>query len=208
MQIKLNYLKAANCAASTEATRYYLRGVSLTVTGNDIIYAATDGSKLIALRQDLDGQQDILPKGGTIIPSSLIAQIKQTRQSRLCGDVAEISVVDGVVTLAVTGGATYADKAIDGSFPDWRRVIPQTVSGDVAQFDPELLAAFAKARKALNGGRSKFITIGHNGSGPALVSFADSNDDGFGVLMPIRGEPAKIAPTWANVIGQSVAKVA
>lgn len=200
MQINLNYLRAANVAASIEQTRYYLMGVSVTVVGSNILYVATNGTVLIALRQDLDASAECKwPAAGAIIPSSLIAQIKQTLQSKRCGDVAEVSCVDGVISIAVMGGATYSDKAIDGSFPDWRRAVPSTVNGDVAQFDPALLATFAKARKALCGGSSKFITLGHNGGGPALVSFCDDSNDGFGVIMPVRGDAPTAAPGWTSL---------
>jgi DNA polymerase-3 subunit beta len=209
MQIKLNYLKAANAAASTEQTRYYLKGVSLTMVGADVLFVATDGHVLIALRHELDTETErSWPGNGAIVPSALISQIKQTPASKRCGDVAEISFKDGVVTIAVVGGATYAMAAIDGAFPDWRRVIPQTVSGELAQFDPALLGVFVKARKALSNGQSKFVTIGHNGHGPALVQFCDSEDDGFGVLMPIRGEAPTRVPSWVNGCGQSMAQAA
>ncbi len=198
MLINLNCLRAANVSASLEQTRYHLMGVNLTVVGSNILYVATNGHTLIALRQDLDAQvtEGVWPAAGAIIPSSLIAQIKQTPQSKRCGDVAEITFVDGTVTIAVLGSATYSDKAIDGCFPDWRRVVPSTVNGETAQFDPALLASFVKARKALCGDSSKFITLGHNGGGPALVNFCDDANDGFGVIMPFRGDAPTAAPGW------------
>lgn len=209
MLINLNYLKAANVAASIEQTRYYLMGVSLTVVGPNVLYVATNGTSLIALRQDLDAESECKwPANGAIVPSSLIAQIKQTPQSKRCGDVAEITCVDGTISIAVMGGATYSDKAIDGSFPDWRRVVPSTVNGETAQFDPALLASFAKARKALSGGQSKFITLGHNGNGPALVNFCDDANDGFGVIMPVRGDAPTATPSWVSLSVAPLAQAA
>jgi DNA polymerase-3 subunit beta len=209
MLINLNYLKSANVAASIEQTRYYLMGVQLTVVGSNVLYVATNGAALIALRQDLDASSEcIWPASGVIIPSSLIAQIKQTPTSKRCGDVAEITFINGIISIAVMGGATYSDKAIDGSFPEWRRVVPSTVNGETAQFDPALLASFAKARKAICGGSSKFITVGHNGGGPALVSFCDDANDGFGVIMPVRGDAPTAAPSWISFAPAPMAQAA
>jgi hypothetical protein len=80
---------------------------------------------------------------------------------------------------------------IDGTFPDWRRVVPADVDGEAAPgwFNVGYLADFAKAAKILGDyfGKSQSMMSVHgaDAGAPALVRFA--SDRVFAVLMPMRG---------------------
>lgn len=169
-------------ATSTESTRYYLNGVCIDVSEGRGFMVATDGHKLLCAPFDTDE-----PDGSYIIPRGLIAKLKTARKSEPTVDV-EIS--GSLVTLSFDGGI-YGDQLIDGSFPDWRRVIPSEISGGVARFNGAYLKDLDDAGKLAEAGRA---TVGYNGDGPAWVGFADS-EKLFGVIMPIRMS-APIKPSW------------
>ena len=86
-------------------------------------------------------------------------------------------------------------EVVDGTFPDWRRVLPAKITGQIGQFNAQYLADFQTVSRFMYAG--SLVRISHNGTDPALVGFA--RDDCFGVIMPARtGEPLKTAPAWAS----------
>jgi len=203
MIINLKALKAVALFCSKEETRYYLKGVNLQFRDDHVIMVATNGHYLTAMRQSLDEPLDS-PIADTIIPIELIERIKLDKKI----DMAEL-YIDGRRISITYMGATYADGAIDGSFPDWRRITPSSVSGEAAQYDASYAAIYMKAARMFD--KSAQIKIAHNGLSPALVTWlpVESGLDAFGVLMPIKSNGALTAPpTWAQVTGSSVSQAA
>ena len=194
MILNLKALKAVALFCSKEETRYYLKGVNLQFCHDHIIMTATNGHYLTMLRQKLDEPLDTIPPD-TIVPIELIDRIKLSRHS----DVAELYIEAGRITVNYCS-ATYSDRAINASFPDTRRVIPSSVSGETAQFDVAYPALYQKAAKMFR--KDAQIKIAHNGESPALVDWFEPCDglQAFGVLMPMRARSfAKAPPEWADV---------
>ena len=110
-------------AISTEETRYYLNGIYLhTATGDGptLRAVATDGHRLAQVEIPRPDGADGMP--GVIIPRKTVHELH-----RLLEDTdAEVKV--GVSTTKVRfeiGTVTVTSKLIDGTFPDYVRVIPQ-----------------------------------------------------------------------------------
>jgi hypothetical protein len=199
MQLNIRALKAVALMASKERTRYYLNGVYIEFHANHLVMVATDGHCLAAVRQTLDAPLPA-PPAGVIIPLDLIARIKPSKVEPLAH--AELSVTGARVTIDYLGD-TFAANAIDGTFPDWRRVAPASVSGVAAQFNPALPARFAAAARVFSSKPSVF-SIGHNGLASALVDWvpadAGAGLEGFGVIMPWyrKQAPMTAPPAWAT----------
>ena len=189
MQINLKALKAINMFSSKEETRYYLNGVNLRFEAGYIYMEATNGHYFALIRHKIEETQD-LPN--VIVPRSLIEKIKLDRKS---GDFAEYTLENDKVTIDYAG-VTYREGRVDAVYPDTKRIVPETISNDVAQFDADYPALFKKAAKLL--GRET-VTIGHNGQNPALVDWLPEDFEGFGVLMPMRTSDAlKASPVWSR----------
>ena len=207
MQINLKALKTAALFVSNEETRYYLKGVNIESRADGFVFTATNGHYLAMVRHDyLDGQvMQAWPN--FIVPISLIDRIKLSRHC----DVADLDLNGDAISINYMG-ATYTENRIDGTFPDARRVVPASVSGEIAQFDPAYINLFGKAKALITGKKSaNLVTIAHNGGSPALVDFVpdDCGFQGFGVLMPYRAAaPLSGPPSWANVISNAVAQAA
>jgi len=93
----------------------------------------------------------------------------------------------------------FGGSRVDGTFPNYRRVVPQDLTGEAAQYDPIYLADFAKARKELGGDRTTSPIVRYNGGSPAVVDFAWGTDfQAIGVLMPIRDRTETTYYTWAS----------
>lgn len=192
MLIDIRHLKSVNCATSTEATRYYLNGVFVEVIASHIHYTATDGHIMLCSRQE---SSDVVgwPDGGVIVPRELINQIKI---GGLCEDFSARITSDGKMVKIVFRYQSIEMPAIDGTFPDYRRVVPQSTDGTVAQFNMELFARLVKAQRFFTNDCGP-LGIAHNGDGPALVKFNRCDADIFGVVMPMRNQSVMTtAPDW------------
>ncbi|MGR7994689.1 DNA polymerase III subunit beta [Xanthobacter sp. ZOL 2024] len=113
-------------AISTEETRYYLNGIYLHVTdpaatGKPMLRAvATDGHRLA--QAELDAPEGALGLPGIIIPRKTVAEIQKLLEDK----EAEVTVSVSPTKIRLQVGAiVLTSKLIDGTFPDYGRVIPQ-----------------------------------------------------------------------------------
>jgi DNA polymerase-3 subunit beta len=110
-------------AISTEETRYYLNGIylhAIDVEGRPVLRAvATDGHRLA--RVDTAAPQGALGMPGVIVPRKAVAEI----QKLLEDGESEVQVeLSGTKIRVATAAVVLTSKLIDGTFPDYQRVIP------------------------------------------------------------------------------------
>ena len=111
-------------AISTEETRYYLNGLYLhTVVDGGVTKlraVATDGHRLALAEM-------IAPEGaagapGVIVPRKTVQEVRRLLED--AGETVDLQVSPQKVRLEFSGAA-LTSKVIDGSFPDYMRVIPK-----------------------------------------------------------------------------------
>jgi DNA polymerase-3 subunit beta len=111
-------------AISTEETRYYLNGIFMHTVQQDgatILRAvATDGHRLALADSDAPKGAQGMP--GVIIPRKTINELKRLLDD--AADHVEVSVSSQKIRFAL-GDAVLTSKLIDGSFPEYARVIPK-----------------------------------------------------------------------------------
>ena len=116
-------IEKARFAISTEETRYYLNGIYLHVIASGDLSVlrsvATDGHRLARIEVPLPAGASAMP--GVIIPRKAIAELKKLVDEG--GAEVEISLSDSKIRFNC-GAATLVSKLIDGTFPDYDRVIP------------------------------------------------------------------------------------
>lgn len=110
-------------AISNEETRYYLNGVYMHVAqgeeGPSLRCVATDGHRLARIDAALPGGAADMP--GVIVPRKTVAELRKL----LDDDETEIAVsVSETKVRFATPMITLTSKVIDGTFPDYTRVIP------------------------------------------------------------------------------------
>jgi DNA polymerase III subunit beta len=112
-------------AISTEETRYYLNGIYLHATKNNevpvIRAVATDGHRLARV-------EIVMPEGaagmpGIIVPRKTVLELRKLVEES--EDEVEVALSETKIRFA-TGAAALTSKLIDGTFPDYDRVIPST----------------------------------------------------------------------------------
>jgi DNA polymerase-3 subunit beta len=122
-------------AISTEETRYYLNGIFFHAPANagTLRAVATDGHRLarveIPLPEGAAGMPDI------IIPRKCVAEVRKLLDER--GGEVGISLSQSKIRFAI-GQAVLTSKLIDGTFPDYSRVIP-TANDKLLKIDPATL---------------------------------------------------------------------
>ncbi len=110
-------------AISTEETRYYLNGIYLHTAASGkkatLRAVATDGHRLAQYELALPAGADGMP--GVIVPRKTVAEVQ-----RLIEDAdAEVAVDLSPAKIRFTiGDVVLTSKLIDGTFPDYARVIP------------------------------------------------------------------------------------
>jgi DNA polymerase-3 subunit beta len=110
-------------AISTEETRYYLNGIYLHAhsTGKQqaLRAVATDGHRLARVEMPLPEGAEKIP--GVIVPRKMVGEVRKLLEE-VDGSV-EVSLSDTRVRFAFED-TVLTSKLIDGSFPDYQRVIP------------------------------------------------------------------------------------
>ncbi|MDL2398992.1 DNA polymerase III subunit beta [Rhizobium mayense] len=110
-------------AISTEETRYYLNGIffhTIESKGELKLRAvATDGHRLA--RADVDAPSGSEGMPGIIIPRKTVGELQKLVDSP--DVVVTVEVSDAKIRLTI-GSIVMTSKLIDGTFPDYQRVIP------------------------------------------------------------------------------------
>lgn len=176
MLIDSKVLCALKLFAAQKDIRYYLCGIFW------------EDDKMIATNGHMVAVAQVPERAATpvIIPNEAFALVKPNS-----------GMVE--VTPRAVGSLTYTQ--IDGKYPPWRRIVPTSTSGGVAQFDPENVALLGKAGKLIGG----FPRIAHNGTSCAIVRFGERCDF-FAAVMPYNVEVGRThlpplewgAPGWAR----------
>ena len=111
-------------AISTEETRYYLNGIYLHAVESDgqrrLRAVATDGHRLARVEEDLPEGAGGIP--GVIVPRKTVGEVRKLLDEA-SGSV-EIALSDTRIQFTV-GPIMLTSKLIDGTFPEYDRVIPR-----------------------------------------------------------------------------------
>src|SRR5712671_3312972 len=110
-------------AISTEETRYYLNGIYLHTAGTakaqTLRAVATDGHRLAQFELPLPAGANGIP--GIIVPRKTVGEVQRLIEDNEADVTIELS--QGKIRFTV-GEAVLTSKLIDGTFPDYGRVIP------------------------------------------------------------------------------------
>ena len=113
----------ARFAISTEETRYYLNGIYLHAAKSDDLpvlrAVATDGHRLARVEMPLPDGAAEMP--GVIVPRKTVAEVRKLLDD-VTGQIS-VSLSDTKLRFAFED-VVLTSKLIDGTFPDYERVIP------------------------------------------------------------------------------------
>jgi len=122
-------------AISSEENRYYLMGIFFHVVDEQLRAAATDGHRLARITVSRPDGADGMPD--VIVPRKAVNELYRLLEE-LEGTV-EISMSPTKIRFGL-GSAILTSKLIDGTFPDYNRVIP-TANDKLLKLDPKSFSA-------------------------------------------------------------------
>jgi len=172
---------------SDEVTRYYLNGVYIHPDAHGrLAFVATDGHKLGFYPAPISWARD-RQEDGVILPTKTVKILLAHIGAKGAGTVA-MGVYKTRIVFTLPGGHVINSHVIDGTFPDYTRVIPR--GGHRLTLDP---AVIAKSLKRLDGVRQE----------RANAVFLDAAENtltmrGHTITAGILSEP------WAGGIGVNV----
>jgi len=162
------FAAALKCASKSDV-RYYLNGVYLDFPKGRIV--ATNGHIMFV------GQIERVDVPAVIVPRELVESALRslTKKARETFDIAVTIKVypeaeSGTEITLATGGGSFVGQAIYGKFPDYERVVPLKVSGELAQFDPAILLDCVDALRIYTGAYRNAANVQHNGNSAALLT--------------------------------------
>jgi DNA polymerase-3 subunit beta len=178
--INIEALRALLPLAAKKDVRYYLNGVFVDFQRDKTIYVATNGAVLGLYTETVENENifDIA------VPVDVVKQLKPKPGTAKWGDLTFDPVSNTARIINPGAGQDFGFTPLDGKYPDYTKVIPTETSGEVAQFDAELLYLFAQVNKSFGAKYPGRIKIDHNGNAGALVHL--SREEFTGVIMPFR----------------------
>lgn len=184
IQVHVSVLKALLLHAGKVNIRYYLNGIYIEAGPVGLRAVATDGHTLAVYADSVPREECV----SVIVPRDAVENILRG------------AAKNEVVAFAIEGGAIELSrdtlviraKPLHATFPDWRRVLPATCSGEPAQYNPDHLVRADKAHRLYMGARSNaWPGIAMNGNYASLVK---SDENFWQVIMPLRATPPTAGP--------------
>jgi DNA polymerase-3 subunit beta len=109
-------------AASTDETRHVLNGILLSIRNGVLTSVATDGRRLALVEQNLEG--DVPEDCDVILPAKVVNELLKVLDSN---EPLSIDLSDARASFTVNG-TRITSKLVEGSYPNYRQVIPGAFS--------------------------------------------------------------------------------
>ncbi|RWP29342.1 DNA polymerase III subunit beta [Mesorhizobium sp.] len=159
-------------AISTEETRYYLNGIYLHTHDADgklkLRSVATDGHRLARAEIDAPAGSEGMP--GIIIPRKTVSELQKLVDDP---DIAVTTELSDTKIRFTIGSVVLTSKLIDGTFPDYQRVIP-TGNDKKLIIDRQSFAAAVDRVSTISSERGRAVKLS---IGEGQVTLAVNNPD-------------------------------
>ncbi len=126
-------------AMAAQDVRYYLNGLLLMVDGKELRAVATDGHRLAFASVEIEAE---LPRQEMILPRKTVLELNRLLADT--DDTLDITLAPNQVRFAF-GSVVLVSKLIDGKFPDYERVVPQTLKNHMTVGRQVLMQAMNRA---------------------------------------------------------------
>ena len=167
-------------AISREDSRYVLMGLYFVIDGGTLRLISTDGKRLSKIEGAIGGVAD--GSRDFIVPLKAVDEL-----NRMLGTEGDVKIFLAKNQVAFQIGETLlVSRLIDGSFPDYQRVIPEE-SQESVEMDRQELASLVRQAALMTSEQSSSVKLGFQ---PEKLEITSSTPDvGFAdVNMPIKYE--------------------
>jgi len=182
MKLNANIFAAVHAFTSADQTRYYLHGVLVEPGG---LLIATDGHALFVA---LDHTATGLPNEPVIISAD--KALLTAARNRKAGNIIFPDGYNGAAT--VTDDTDQAmgagiSRVIDGTFPDWRRVVPTDSGALPTTLDGAILRRVSDAIKTITQRKTQPLHFGATTDSAQTIVFPHF-EHAFAVICAMREE--------------------
>lgn len=192
VNVSLATLRAVRTHAAVQDDRYYLNGVLVDCPNSRIVGA--DGHRMMVACIEEGSAAPAF-----IIGSVALDQISKAYDAggyKVGGNEMLVSfdvpadLKQPIVATVPSGTVSFT--AIDSKYPEWWHVMPGSLSGETAQYNPEYVLAADKALRIIRNekkgkGATKHFQLAHNGDSPAVMHSTDLDGRPVVVIiMPLR----------------------
>lgn len=170
-------IQATAFAASTDEARPVLEGVQLSLDGNTLTMAATDGFRLAVKKATLPAS---VSSKQVIIPASSLKETLRILSATKPDQVRLFIPSKGSQVVLRAGQVQLVSQLIDGRFPDYQMIVPKSYKTRTVLATADLLKASKQAGIIAREGGNVIqlrVTPGENQSGKVTV-LAESGDTG------------------------------
>ncbi len=148
-------------AMSTEETRYYLNGIYLHAAENEGIEVlravATDGHRLARFEMPLPEGASEIP--GIIVPRKAVGELRKLIED--AADMIHISLSQNKIRFEFDH-IVLTSKLIDGTFPDYQRVIPSG-NDKIVELEPQSFTNAVDRVSTISDGKSRAVKMALHG---------------------------------------------
>jgi DNA polymerase-3 subunit beta len=189
----LDLVGKTSFAASTDETRYNLNGVYFEPTSGSMRLVATDGHRLSMADAAVEG--DFKLKKGVILPRKGISELRKLLSEAMEGaeekPKGELGFADNSAVFR-RPGVVLVMRLIEGSFPDYRQVIPKA-GEKVASVGRERLLQTLRRVSLLSSEKSNAVKL-ELGKGTLRIAAQNPDLGEAREDLPVEydGEPLKI----------------
>jgi DNA polymerase-3 subunit beta len=143
----LAILNAVCAAQSEDETRYILNGICLQRGGTNLDVVATDGRRMHVNAHTI---AEIGETVGTILPSKNVVSIMALLGETGTASIAAVKNLARIVISREAGDIEITSKVVEGSYPNWKQVIPIYEHEGVKLNREDLIGAFSRVKLALD----------------------------------------------------------
>jgi DNA polymerase III subunit beta len=150
-------LRKTSYAASTDETRYVLNGVLLNFKGGKLAMVATDGRRLALVEQEVEFPKEA--EISAIVPSKTVSELLHT-----LGDEGELKIRAAATQILFEfGDVVILSKLIEGTYPNFRQVIPAKCEERITVERETLLTSLRRVALLINDkSNATKLTFGKN----------------------------------------------
>jgi DNA polymerase-3 subunit beta len=188
VNIRISYLKAALITAAKKDIRYYLNGVLVDILPRAVRIVSTDGHRCTVFHSAIHDDDADQEPAQIIIPRDIVKGIKgATGRIVLTALTYDAANPLAPCTLVGIAGGDRIFTPVDGKFPDYTRIMPNSApSGERGCFNPHYLADFAEVVQIAADRNIAYPEVWDNGDSCAPVTYSGLPEF-YGALMPMRG---------------------
>lgn len=139
-------LEVGLSAASEDETRHVLNGALLKAEGSTLTVVGTDGRRLADAEVAIEGGVSGDPCR-VVVPTALAEEIVALIDHRAADTVSIAVDPSGMIQVGLDGGRQVTGKLIDGMYPNYRQVIPETTGQPHLVRLEDFLAVVKRAEK-------------------------------------------------------------